>query len=1212
LARQSKANHFNRDEVPLTGMLAEFRTALREEIEAARRREASSAVSLVNGRRIAQIGKQYQYLFDVESMLNLPSGETPGDLYVKGRAPLEVMIISVDGMAVTLSVPEDLGTFVPTARLQSNLAQLMRKLIERIECLAGKPNPAGDRIMGNAPVSGELDTSRFNGELNESQTNAVASALGRNATFIWGPPGTGKTHVIGTIGEQLYRRDRSVLMVSHTNIAVDQAILRIANRLDQKDLEKGLVLRAGESKDPELNSRKELLLETHVERRSQELAGERDALSAELEQLTEQVLKLSRSIGICEWVKEAGKDISEMSEWLSDLHKTEESWDSTKNQLRKLQSNTDYLLSAAQSAEEMRGHLAGISKLNSRIKAIDERLAQASALIENCEAEISKAESILEEASSVSWLTRKWRGLPSPEDVQREINSLNSQLAEHKSVASEAADKLGKARGLKMALEAKLQAFREKHFAEPDEILQLAKRHQAELASLSYRCEQQKKEALEDRHKLEELLRDRLSALREWELTTRPSGTAEGMLEAVSEAYEAAVSEIRNVPLEELRTERDQLNERIVKIEGRILRIEEQLKKIKEIIISEAIVVATTLTRAYLWDSIQARRFDTVILDEASMAPIPALWVAASLADANVIVVGDYKQLPPIVLSNNDIAMEWLGRDIFEEVGLNDYSDDAERLITLKTQYRMHPEISVISNELIYAGRLRDGEKTLNDEADEKLLTWYRQDWGHDRPVLMVDTEKTNAWVTSVARGSWASRLNFLSATICVDIAEQLLRNDRPEAQAGDKPRILIVCLYRPHAKLLELLIRTNKLDNEVRAGTAHNFQGSEADVVIFDLVNDEPHFRVGIFIPALDDTTKRLLNVALTRAKRRLVIVGDFEYCKKLSKKAFVGKEFIPFLQDRYGCVDALEVVPSGLAGRAAEAQTRVLGGDIEPDADRLVVTQTHFYPMLVGDLKRAANRIIIYSAFITSNRLAQLEPAIKAARERGVVVYIVTKTQQERGKRELAQYRMLENTLTEWGVVVIHKKGMHEKLVFIDNRIVWMGSLNPLSFSNTQEIMERRANRIVFDDFFKSLRLRELVDEYDGGIPECPFCGNEMVASEGKDDPYYWRCVMKDCYSRSIDDPPLLLEDGLVPCANCGEKVEYGYWGGKPHWRCKKNRQHRQKVAKTHLRLPKMRKLIPKAELRTLDRIFGLEEPVVRPQSELGSGPLFDQQVT
>ena len=61
--------------------------------------------------------------------------------------------------------------------------------------------------------------------------------------------------------------------------------------------------------------------------------------------------------------------------------------------------------------------------------------------------------------------------------------------------------------------------------------------------------------------------------------------------------------------------------------------------------IAAATVVATTLTRAYKRESITARRFDTVILDEASMAPIPALLAAAALAESNVVIVGDPKAL---------------------------------------------------------------------------------------------------------------------------------------------------------------------------------------------------------------------------------------------------------------------------------------------------------------------------------------------------------------------------------------------------------------------------------------------------------------------------------------------------------------------------------------------------------------------------------------
>jgi superfamily I DNA and/or RNA helicase len=264
------------------------------------------------------------------------------------------------------------------------------------------------------------------------------------------------------------------------------------------------------------------------------------------------------------------------------------------------------------------------------------------------------------------------------------------------------------------------------------------------------------------------------------------------------------------------------------------------------------------------------------------------------------------------------------------------------------------PDISAVANELIYDRILTDGPGTDDDSA---LDSWYRSDWGHDSPVLLADTASTDGWVTSVSRGDKASRLNFLSATACADLAEQLLRSDRPELTPGAPARILIVSPYRPHAKLVELLLREGGLTGEVRAGTAHTFQGSEAEIVILDLVNDEPHWRVNLFTPGFDESSRRLLNVALTRARRRLIVVGDFDYNGRLSKRAFLGRELLPFLR-QHPTVEALDIVPAGLAARAAKAQTAALGGKVEPNAARVVVTQQHFFSMLAGDLARARKR--------------------------------------------------------------------------------------------------------------------------------------------------------------------------------------------------------------------------------------------------------------
>ena len=91
------------EEVKLGGVLSEFRTALQEEIQAARVFESSNAVELKNGRRIAKVGKNFQYLFEIENALNLP-GDTPGDLLIPGNPPISVIIVSIEGLAITISI----------------------------------------------------------------------------------------------------------------------------------------------------------------------------------------------------------------------------------------------------------------------------------------------------------------------------------------------------------------------------------------------------------------------------------------------------------------------------------------------------------------------------------------------------------------------------------------------------------------------------------------------------------------------------------------------------------------------------------------------------------------------------------------------------------------------------------------------------------------------------------------------------------------------------------------------------------------------------------------------------------------------------------------------------------------------------------------------------------------------------------------------------
>jgi hypothetical protein len=1148
---------------------------------------------LINGRRIAQIGTSFQYSFQIENILNLP-GDSPGDLCLESGITFEVAVVSVDGLAIVLSVPENIGAVVPCAQLKSNLTFLMRKLITRIEAMADKANPVGDRILHPFPVEGDpepLSTQK----LNSGQNRAVSSSIYRNITFIWGPPGTGKTRTIGTIADQLFARSRSVLLVSHTNIAVDQALLYINEELSSSEetsamLDAGRVIRVGDPQDQRLTEYPRLLLETHVARRSAELTERRKVCELQLEAATADSIRLSHQINLWEWVHEAGADIETMRNDLSEICSIEqEAKDFTDQHLQLSASSAQWSASVA-AAMSAAKELARMDILQSEIPSAELNLKEMQSALQSLAANVTKNEKILAETNSVNWIVRKWRGLPNPDEQKKAVAHWKSNLVSIRAAASKLKENLHSLQAEYTVLSSRVSDFEHEHSGSPDDILRKAKERESHLRQLYAAAEHNSQRANKRRGDLESTLRARLIPIKDLGYSVNSDNSAEDLLEFISTIHRHIYEEVRNLDIGHLRKDLEFANSNIGRLESEISEIDEKLKTVEEIIISEATIVATTLTRAYLRESIQSRRFDTVILDEASMAPIPALWIAASLADKNAVLVGDFKQLPPIVQSTHELAKKWLGRDVFEiaELTASDGQPPfAEVLCPLFEQHRMHPAISAVPNHFIYHKQLQDR----TDHCDERELTnWYNNESGLDSPVLLVNTESLHAWVTN-AGTSGSSRLNFLSATVCVDLAGQILRSTRPSHKPGSRARILIVSPYRPHARLIELLLRSEGISGEVVAGTAHSFQGKEADVVIFDLVNDEPHWKVRLFTPKFDEDAKRLLNVAVTRARRRLLIIGDFDYHLKQAQGAFLGRDLIPYLMKNYRIVHAKNVIPTGLAARAAALQTSLQGGSVEPTVARLVVTQERFFQLLSHDIQKASGRIVFYSPFLSNHRIGQLQAILLAAVERGIKVYVVTKARNDRNKSDRASYQMLEKTLTQWGVCVVHKAKMHEKLVFIDDSIVWAGSLNPLSFRDTQEIMERRFSREVVQDYEKTLRLDDLLKEYEGGQPTCPFCESEMVASEaGIKDPFYWRCVKDGCYTRSIDEEP--LKGDVILCKKCHGEVEYFVRGNKTVWRCKENHRHYQFIKKMHLRLPKMRAILSNSLLNELDERFHVTE--------------------
>jgi AAA domain/PLD-like domain len=1177
-------------EVALTGVLEEFRTALREEIDASRRSAAASGIHLLDGRRLGQAAGSTQYAFRVESALNLPD-DSPGDLHVPGRPgrPLETTIVAVEGLQVTLSVAEDLGDYVPRATLHSDLTFLLRTLIQRVEGFVERANPAGARLLGEVAPAGALPDWRVEG-LNDKQAEAVASALGRDTTFIWGPPGTGKTRTIGKIGEQLVHAGRSVLVVSHTNSAVDQALIEVAHDLGD-DLVDGSVLRLGDPRDQRLleGGGERLRAEMHIRERSQELLERKEELLAERGEKTARLAQVRRLIAIAEWIAQAPAELDALRALVTDLREAERQAVAAQEAAIAAAAAHEAQLQVAERARELERQMREAQPLREELGRREALLAPAEGRLHEAERSAREAEELFEQIATTSGVMRRLRGLPKLPEQERIVGERRAAQTAARDERDQIGQRLAEVREPLLELEGQVRAFEAERAMSLDVIVLRA--GETEAAALRAREAADAYEARADEfaRRLATQTEARLTQLREWRLTrVYPDANAKAAIAAIGDAVAGATDVLRGQSVETLRTEHGALLATLRAVGAELQEIEDALAAVETFVIGEALVVATTLTRAYKRESIQARRFDTVILDEASMAPIPALWVVAGLADANVIVVGDFKQLPPIKHSEHPLAGQWLGQDIFRVSGVQgawEAGESPENLVQLQVQYRMDPQISAIPNALVYGGSLVDGDNVGDDSA---LDGWYQREWGHDAPVLLIDMAPLNAWVTSVKTGrAGGSRLNFLSATVSVDIAERLLRLDRPELPLGQRARVLIGAPYRPQARLVNLLIKDAGLEREVVPGTAHTFQGTEAPVVIFDLVLDEPHRQAGLFDPRRNDDNLRLLNVALTRARRRLIVLGDFTWVEQHANRQASLRELVHFLRERYPLVSALDVVTRGLQARAAEAHQLIVGGDDAPNHRRVVVTQEHFYPLLVRDIDAAAERIVIYSPFLTPDRVGVLEPHLRAAVERGVRAYLITKTLEERAVGHRGTSREIESVLGRWGVTVLHKFHMHEKLVFVDEEVLWSGSLNSLSFTDTQEVMERRVSRAVVDDYARVLRLEALLAAHEAREDRCPVCGAEVVAAESRNgDPFYWRCLVPDCYTRSLDRPA--PRDGLLPCASCGGPVEFRQMPSGPNWRCTINNRHRQRVIASHLRLPRMRELIPPRDLNRLQREF------------------------
>jgi predicted DNA helicase len=319
--------------------------------------------------------------------------------------------------------------------------------------------------------------------------------------------------------------------------------------------------------------------------------------------------------------------------------------------------------------------------------------------------------------------------------------------------------------------------------------------------------------------------------------------------------------------IKENRKHGDNVHQKIARLRDRATEIE---MTINAQLFDEARVVACTLVGSA--NKLLVRhKFSTLFIDEAAQALEPACWIATRRA-SRVILAGDHQQLPPTIKCY-EAMKQGLGKTLMERIVEN----QPEAVTLLKVQYRMNDDIMKFSSDWFYHGQVESDDSVKHRSV---LDLEHPIQWIDGNEMLqqvneeLKDEEKLKIDFTEQFIGENHGRINKAEAELVLSTLNNYINKIGKERFLAERLDVGIISPYKVQTQYLRQQIRKREefrpFRQVISVNTVDGFQGQERDIIIISLVRSNDNGQIGF----LSDL--RRMNVAMTRARMKLIIFGD------------------------------------------------------------------------------------------------------------------------------------------------------------------------------------------------------------------------------------------------------------------------------------------------------------------------------------------------